>query len=214
MTYDEPEVRLRLLFARHGESQANVDRVIANRDSVHPLTATGRAQARALAEAVRSEGVARVISSPIQRAMETSALVGEALGVPVEVSAALREPDCGIYEGRSDDAAWLAHEEIQRAWLEDGRVDACLDGGESLVDLRARFIPFIARLVATDGDRGTTVLLVGHGSLYRCLLPEVMVGFDPGLARRRYLDHAQYMIAAPGPDGRLTWLGISPPVRR
>lgn len=41
---------MRLLFARHGESEANVDRVFSNRGWGHPLTPAGREQARVLAE--------------------------------------------------------------------------------------------------------------------------------------------------------------------
>ena len=197
---------MRLLFARHGESESNVRHVIANRVSDHPLTATGRRQAEVLAEAVRAEGVSRIISSPIRRAVETAAIVGRALDVGPEVADALREPDCGIYEGRSDDRAWLAHDDIERAWLVDGRADTRPEGGESLVDLRARFIPFVSRLVAADGDRGTIVLLVGHGSLYRCVLPEILDGIDRAEVRRGYLGHTRYVVAESGPDGHLTCL--------
>ena len=199
---------MKLLFARHGQSEANVQQVIANRNSAHPLTETGRRQAAALAEAARVEGIDRIISSPITRARETAAIVGRVLGIGVEVADVLREPDCGIYEGRNDEAAWLAHEDIQRAWLEDGLVDARLDGGESLIDLRVRFLPFITGLVAADAETGSTILLVGHGALYRCLLPEILDGIDPAVARRRYLEHARYVVALSGPDGRLscvTW---------
>ncbi len=197
---------MRLLFARHGESESNVRHVIANRESNHPLTATGRRQAEVLAEAVRGQAVSRIISSPIRRAVETAAIVGRAIEVGPELDGALREPDCGIYEGRSDEDAWRAHDDVERAWLVDGRADARLEGGESLVDLRRRFIPFVSRLVAADGDRGTTVLLVGHGSLYRCVLPEILDGVDPAEVSRRYLGHTRYVVAESGPDGRLTCL--------
>lgn len=40
---------MRLIFARHGESQANVERIISNRALPHGLTAKGRAQAETLA---------------------------------------------------------------------------------------------------------------------------------------------------------------------
>jgi broad specificity phosphatase PhoE len=197
---------MRLLFARHGESEANVRHVIANRDSSHGLTPTGRSQALALADAIRAERVARVISSPIRRATETSEIVGGALGVRVELADALREYDCGIYEGRSDEAAWRAHDAIEREWLEQGHAEARLEGGESLIDLHERFVPFIEGIMAGERDPDTTVLLVGHGSLYRCVLPEILDGIDPVVAGSRHLDHARYIVALSGPDGRLTCL--------
>lgn len=195
---------MRLLFARHGESEANVRHVIANRGSGYRLTERGRTQAIELADAVRAEAVTRILASPLRRAAETGEIVGRALGVPVELAEALREFDCGGYEGRSDDEAWAAHVDIQAQWHERGRPEARLDGGESLIDLKDRFIPFVTRLAASDPGQDTAVLLIGHGGLFLAVLPEILVGIDPGVARERGLGHGRFIVVEPRPGGRLT----------
>lgn len=203
---------MRILFARHGQSTANVLGIVANRGSDHPLTQLGRAQAAALAEAARPDHVGRIIASPIARATETAEIVGRALGVPVELNAALREFDSGEYEGRSDDDAWAAHTAIVRDWLELGLVDSRLPGGERLTDLRARFDPFIQGLIgdalaaeAGPGRGGPgAVLVVSHGGLLRCVLPPLLDDAAAALVRGRYLANAELLRADVRPDGTLS----------
>jgi broad specificity phosphatase PhoE len=193
---------MRLLFARHGESEANLRHEIANRDSTHALTATGRLQAEALGASLRSQRVTRIVSSPLRRAVETAEIVGRVLGVPVGLAEALREYDCGVFEGRSDAAAWEAYAQVREQWEELCRADARLEGGESLADMRARFAPFVRGLIAGSG-RDDCVVLLSHGGLYRCVLPEILVGIDPKVARDRGLGYARYVIADARPDGVL-----------
>jgi broad specificity phosphatase PhoE len=199
---------MRILFARHGESTANVDRVIANRDSDHPLTARGREQAAALAEAVRPFAPQRIISSSIARAVETAAIVGGTLGVPIEADDALREFDCGVMEGRGDDAAWAAHAGVLREWFVLGRPDARIEGGESLTDLRARFIPFVAAAAQDLLAHGSgAILMISHGGLLQSLLPEVLDGLDPAKVREHPMPNTAFAVADIGPNGRLTSRG-------
>ena len=134
---------MRLYFARHGQSEANMLRVISNRGLVHPLTELGRQQATELAQALTSISITKIYSSPLLRAQQTAAIVSAALDLPFEISDALREPDCGIAEGRSDEAAWEEHRRAWTAWLDEQRYDYRIEGGESFNDLRTHFAPFI-----------------------------------------------------------------------
>ena len=62
------------------------------------------------------------------------------------MSFALREFDCGLAEGRSDEEAWQLHASVMTDWLDRGRYGARIPGGESFDDLRRRFVPFISEL--------------------------------------------------------------------
>ena len=195
------DTRPRILFARHGQSVANLLLVISNREPSHSLTDLGRRQAIALAGEARAEGVQRIVSSPLRRAFETADIVGAVLGVPVERADALREFDCGVFEGRSDDEAWAAHAAVQREWYELGRPGARIPRGESLTDLRARFVPFVAAVArdVREGDaerpRGApagSVLLISHGGLLHSLLPEVLGGLDPATVLANPLGNAAF----------------------
>ena len=170
---------MKIYFARHGESQANVLHEISNRGLVHGLTRMGFAQALQLAGRLEGRPVVRIFSSPLLRAVETSLLISDRLGVQFETADALREFDCGILEGHSDEAAWKAYDELVEAWLKHNRQARRFEGGESLVDIRKRFRPFIDSLVLQYGKRDVGIVCVSHGGLYRLMLPELLK--NPGI---------------------------------
>jgi 2,3-bisphosphoglycerate-dependent phosphoglycerate mutase len=191
---------MRIFFARHGESEANLLRVISNRDLPHHLTERGREQARALADELRGAGVARIFSSPILRARETAAIVADVIGLPFVVTEALREYDCGVAEGRADEEAWAMYVAADADW-QRGALESRVPGGESFLDMRARFVPFVERLAAERERVGGDVLLIGHGGLYRCMLPLVLPEVSPEHARATPFGNCQYVLALAGADG-------------
>ena len=89
---------MKLYVTRHGETQWNVENRVCGVTDVE-LTEQGRRQARALAGRVRGLAVDRIISSPMKRALETSRIVAEETGLPVDVDPRLREQNYGRFEG-------------------------------------------------------------------------------------------------------------------
>lgn len=87
-------------FLRHGESTGNAESRWQGQ-SDYPLTARGRAQALALANRWRSEGVKFdvVISSTLVRAKETAEIIASALNVRLELDGIWLERDIGEMEG-------------------------------------------------------------------------------------------------------------------
>lgn len=168
---------MKLFFTRHGESQANLERIISNRALPHALTAKGRAQAVALAEQLATEPLTAIYASPILRAQETAQLISERLGPSVYTTDALREFDCGHVEGRGDAEAWAAHNNVIAAWANLDYTQ-CIPGGESFLDMQARFVPFVQGLVDAHAPAETAVLLIGHGSLFTHMLPLVLTNID------------------------------------
>ncbi len=167
---------MRLYFVRHGESEANVLGIFSNRNAPHALTARGMDQARALAERLRAQNVrfSAVYSSPLLRATQTAAIVAEALDQPYATEPALREYDMGVLEGRSDAESWSRYYRLQEAWLAGQDWDMAVEQGESFEDMRRRFVPFVDRLRHTPLEAEAAILCVGHGGLYRCMLPLVL----------------------------------------
>lgn len=76
----------RLYFVRHGESEANVLKVISNRGSRHGLTEKGRRQSAELASNLEGSRATRIYSSPLLRALQTAETVSSALGVDYDVT--------------------------------------------------------------------------------------------------------------------------------
>ena len=48
------------------------------------------------------------------------------------------------------------------------------EGGESFLDMRRRFVPFVNELVQQSTGIVLNILCVGHGGLYWMMLPEVL----------------------------------------
>ena len=192
---------MKIYFARHGESQANLLHQISNRGLVHGLTQRGRQQAAALAEWLGEAAITHVYSSPVLRTIETSIIVAGRLGVEYEVTEALREYDCGVFEGRSDEEAWQAWKEVFDAWSEGQGWERRLEGGESFYDIRARFVPFVDGLVRQYGDRDANLLCVSHGGVYRMMLPQILKGIDPAQLAISRIGYAGCCVAELTPAG-------------
>jgi probable phosphoglycerate mutase len=187
---------MRLIFARHGESEANVLQVISNRDLPHALTDKGRIQAQALAERLAERPVVALYASPILRAQQTARIVADKLDLPVQTRAALREFDCGVMEGQGGLPAWQAHEEIMAAW-DAGDYDRRIEGGECFNEIKARFVPFVQALVEhfsrTDGD----MVLISHGSVLQQMLPLVLTNIDRNFTKGYPLGNCVCVVAEP-----------------
>jgi broad specificity phosphatase PhoE len=195
---------MRIHFAHHGESEANLLHEHSNRGFKHPLTAQGRTQAVALAEALEGTRVERIYSSPLMRAVQTAEILSEALGVPYETLDALREYDCGILEGRSDEDVWRLHRAVHDDWIHSGHWERRIEGGESYLEIRDRFVPFIEHLIETYQDTPASIVLVGHTGLYRCMLPLVLANADFDFVDKHTRSYTYHIIAEPRPGG-LVW---------
>jgi 2,3-bisphosphoglycerate-dependent phosphoglycerate mutase len=197
---------MRLYFTRHGESEANTRRIISNRDLPHPLTETGRLQAASLAEKLRGKPITRIYTSPIPRARETAEILSAALDVPLELTEALREPDCGVLEGRGDEETWAQLQYWEETWLDNRERDRGPEGGETYEDIQRRFVPFVEELVARHGNTQSEFILVTHGALMLYGLPGVLANVDPQSIREYGIEHTR-LITIGLQDGKLVCLG-------
>jgi len=150
-----------------------------------------------------------IYSSPIARAAETAQIVAASKGLPVEMTDALREPDCGIMEGRGDEAAWAEHDRVVLEWATQ-RFNSRIEGGESYNDLRARFVPFVDRLVAAHGGIGRNILLITHGSLLYLMLPLVLTNIELVSVGEYPMPNAGIIIAEERANALvcLAWCGV------
>ena len=199
--------RTRLYFVRHGESQANRLHVFSNRDQPHGLTETGRAQMERLADRLRGIRFAAFYVSPVLRARQSAEILSAGLGLAYTTTAALAEFDMGVLEGRSDPASWRRYDALLDAWLRKRQWRARIKGGESLEDVRARFMPLIDALRSTPPSG--PALLLGHGGTFICMLPQVLSNVSVEFARERSLGHAE-MVVAEVRAGRLTCVAWGP----
>jgi broad specificity phosphatase PhoE len=170
MRSDEPSRPSRFLLLRHGESTANVERLVAsepaNARAAFGLTLRGREQVRRSLAVARAAGLlsgpCRVVSSPLLRALETAAISAELLGAEVEEDARLVERGFGELELGPDEG-------YEQVWASD-RVDPThrIAGVESVESIFARAVSLVVELQGTADGR--EVLLCTHGDVASVLL--------------------------------------------
>ena len=186
---------MRLYFVRHGESHANIQHVISNRDSRFGLTALGRGQAAMLAANLEQLPLTVIYSSPVLRARETAEILSQSFGLPYQVTEALREYDCGILEEKSDAESWKLHGEIADAWTLNHNYLRKPKGGECYLDIKERFIPFVEGFVNNGLHAQGHILLVSHGGLLQLMLPEILTNIDHTFVRSHGIGHTQCIVA-------------------
>lgn len=203
---------MHILFARHGHSTANRDEIISNRTLPHPLTAQGRQQAKDLAAALQAHNVTTVYASPIPRALETAQIVCRGLGLDFTTTPALREFDCGIGEGRGDPGAWDLLFNIVDVWDVEGDHAARIPEGESYEDIRARFIPFIHELIASQGEQDGDILLVSHFGTLALMLPVLVSNLTRAYTKSHHLPNCGLVVVEIGENGLVctSWDGVKP----
>lgn len=192
---------MKFYFVRHGESTANLLREFSNSGTRHPLTERGVEQARALARNLAGVPFEIMYASPILRARQTAQIVAEELHAPVEVTEALREWSVGIYEGTTGPEGWEWHRRVQEDWYFHNRPESRMPGGESFVEVRERFIPFIEGLIQNHKDTNRNILCVAHGGIYTAMLPVLFENIDHAFVIEKGVAHTSPIIAEVRPAG-------------
>lgn len=192
---------MKLHFVRHGESEANIQHVISNRESPFGLTALGRQQATTLAENLKEIPPTAIYSSPVLRAKETAEILAQAFHVPYEVTEALREYDCGILEDKSDKESWRLHREIAEDWTLNQNYLRKPEGGENFLEIKKRFIPFVEHFTNNALHSQDHILFVSHGGLLQLMLPEMLTNIDHAFVRSHGIGHTQCIVVEHGTNG-------------
>lgn len=164
-----------LLLARHGQTEANAKQVFQGQTGAG-LDDVGRGQAVRLAARVRALGVARLVASDLERAVETATIVNEALKLPLELDSTLREIDVGTWSGLTYEQAAQRHPAEWTAWHEGG--DPRRGGGETYGELAQRISSALALIAETSA--GKTTLVVTHGAALRSFVCLVLGIVPPG----------------------------------
>jgi broad specificity phosphatase PhoE len=156
-----------LYFARHGETEANIEHRFQGRTRDTALTPRGREQAQALAAILKAQAgdPARLsfVSSPLPRACATMEIVRTALGLtgPWPTDARIVEIDLGTWDGQTDAEARAADPAFYELRTFD-KWNVCPPGGETYADVAARAEDWVASLKADT-------FAISHGAFTRIL---------------------------------------------
>ena len=166
----------RMLLVRHGQSEWNASgRWQGQADP--PLSPLGRRQARQAADLIGAVDV--IVTSDLERASHTAAIISEAIGVgPIMIEPLLRERSAGEWSG-------LTKAEIDEAWpgyLAEHRRPPCFEPDDELL---ARTTDGLTRV--HQEFAGAEVLVVTHGGVVYSLEADAGLPFErlPNLGSRR-----------------------------
>jgi probable phosphoglycerate mutase len=154
-----------LILIRHGETDWNRELRFQGQLDV-PLNATGLEQARRVAERLAQESMAQLVSSDLQRALQTAQAVAGRLQPRLQLdpvlNAALREQHFGIVEGLSVPEVKVQHAEVWAQWLQFDEAFS-FAGGESTRAFHGRVLAAV-RALAQEHE-GQTLVVVTHGGV-------------------------------------------------
>lgn len=186
----------RLILLRHGQTKLSIERRYSGRGD-HALTELGLEQAsRAAQRLSKVDDIAAIISSPLQRAVQTAQKLGDATGLEVVTHQGLIETDFGTWEGLTFAEAAQQDPEVHRRWLGDTSVRP--PDGESFDEVGARVRKARTEIIARYG--GKTLVLVSHVTPIKTLLRQAL-DVGPQFLFRMHLDLTGVSIAEFYPDG-------------
>jgi probable phosphoglycerate mutase len=148
----------RLCIARHGETDWNAAGILQGWSDV-PLNATGRAQARQMAESFVDTGFVAVCSSPLQRALETAQIIAEYLGLPSpQIHEGLKERHFGVLQGVPKSELAELNPVLLQHILKRNPAAEFVDG-ESMDEFADRIFAALHEMAAQPGP----LLVITHG---------------------------------------------------
>lgn len=161
----------RILLTRHGHVEG-ISPVRFRGRAELALTDHGVAQAAALAKRIAREWKpVAVFTSPLQRCVVTGGKIAAACGVTAEPRAGLGDIDYGRWQMRTHDEVKAEMPEAYRQWRSAPQLTR-FPGGESLEDVVARTADVLREMLERHAQE--TVVLVGHDSVNRALLMQVL----------------------------------------
>jgi alpha-ribazole phosphatase len=158
--------KTRIYLIRHGEVEgATTPRYNGQGDVA--LSPRGREQYHSMAERLSGEKITACYSSDLTRCAWGAGVIAPRFGLEPQTTSHLRELNIGDWEGLTWQELMTRYPVEWQARLAD-IVNYRVPSGENLLDVQARVMPVISRIVETH--QGEEVLVVGHGGVNRVIL--------------------------------------------
>jgi probable phosphomutase (TIGR03848 family) len=145
-----------ILLIRHGQTPTT-GKVLPGRAPDLHLADAGRAQAKVVTERLAGLDITALYSSPLERAVETAAPIGEAFGLEAVIEPGLLECDFGEWTGAELSELYPLPE-----WATVQRAPSTFrfPGGESFPEMQYRIVSAIERI--RTAHEGKTIVCVSH----------------------------------------------------
>ena len=155
----------RVILIRTGEtSWHEQDRLVGQRDP--SLSATGQAQAEKAAALLTRLSVTELLSSPLQRAVQTAQIIGKQCDIDMARDQRLSALSWGAWEGQTNEAL---HEDPLFQRFLARPTDVRPPGGEGIEVARRRAVAAIEQALG-DAASGDALAVVTHSTVIRMVL--------------------------------------------
>ncbi len=163
---------MRVFLVRHGQTDYNAERRVQGQIDI-PLNDTGRWQAERVGARLSAYGPAKILTSDLSRAADTArAIAAHHSETPFVETELLREVGYGVFEGLNGDEIVGLYPEEFRLWQED-REGYMPPEAETIEQQRERAVR-AAKLIESEGEEGSTIVVVSHGAIMRSLVAAFM----------------------------------------
>ncbi|MGH2515282.1 MAG: histidine phosphatase family protein [Ktedonobacterales bacterium] len=155
-----------ILLIRHGQTTYNVEGRLPGQLPGVPLTDEGRRQAHSAAVALAAVPLTAVLSSPLERARDTAAILARGWDLPVREDPRLMDTDVPRWAGQKldevnkQDPAW-------KAFLDNPAAPP--EGVEGFPSVQARAVAVIEEALA-NAELGNYIAVVAHADVVKLIV--------------------------------------------
>jgi broad specificity phosphatase PhoE len=198
LTHEEHRGWRKLVLVRHGQTDFNVQHRLPGQLPGIPLNDEGRREARATAEAIRPLPLRTIVTSPLERTMETAGFVNEQRALQLQQDRDLLDTNYGRFSGECYDEL----DKQSGAWARYSADPLYAPPGvESFAQVQQRAVRAAERWRHMR-DAGEWVALVTHADLVKLIVAHYM-GIPLGSVPRINMDNASVsLLAFPGDPTR------------
>lgn len=174
----------RLFLCRHGETEANVQKIYCGGSRESPLTNNGKLQASLLGKALRKYYKFQgriIIASPKERAKETAKLIAENLDPKPSILTleGLREMEMGQWCGKKEEEITELFPKEYKKWSENILKSTFrFPDGESLEETRKRMLnsfELVKKLwLGNKEESNNDIIIVAHGGTNMIILISIL----------------------------------------
>lgn len=158
----------RLFLVRHGET-ANTNGVFRYNGSIDvDITELGVRQMNTVADRLKKEPIKHVYSTGLIRTVKGAGIISCHHGIEPKVDERFKELHAGRWEGMSFAEVMEHYPQEVNDRYEDILNYRIKDGGESILDVKARVIPALYDLIQCH--KNESVVIVAHGGVNRVIL--------------------------------------------
>lgn len=162
----------KLILARHGETEWNVEKVFRGRADVN-LNEVGIKQAGLLGKHLCNWELEAIYSSPVKRALDTANIVARCVEVAVCIAEGLTDFDFGEWQSLSEQEVKRLYPVILNEWQSSPH-KVRMPGGENLDDVTKRTAEVVDEVLSRHHGN---VLLVSHRVVLKVLICSLL-GLD------------------------------------